>query len=141
MKKGVRTGTYESRQDNIRSLSLPSIEVFKNLYTDHLYRVDFEIPEFSAVCPKTNLPDYGTIFISYRPHQYCIELKSLKEYFFAYRDLGIFQENVANRVRVDLVKACQPRWLRVHVDYNIRGGIKTHVTSIHNTNQKSQAVF
>ncbi len=131
MKENIHTGTYEGHQDNIRQLELPPIEVFRNIYTDYSYRVDFEIPEFSAICPKTSLPDYGTIFISYHPTNHCVELKSLKEYFFAYRDVGIFQENVANRVRDDFVKACDPSWLRIHVNYNVRGGIKTRVTTIY----------
>ncbi|MCB1168658.1 MAG: NADPH-dependent 7-cyano-7-deazaguanine reductase QueF, partial [Leptospiraceae bacterium] len=85
--------------------------------------------EFTAICPKTGLPDFGTIYLSYRPDQFCLELKSLKEYITAYRSLGIFHENVVNRILEDLVAACKPHWMRVHGDYNVRGGIKTRVTA------------
>ena len=123
--------SYEGLQDDIRTLETPEIEVFINIYADRSYRVDLEIPEFTAICPRTALPDFGTFFISYRPRASCLELKSLKEYFLFYRSLGIFQENVANRVQTDLIAACQPAWLRLHLDYNIRGGIKTRVTTIY----------
>ncbi|MCB1169544.1 MAG: NADPH-dependent 7-cyano-7-deazaguanine reductase QueF [Leptospiraceae bacterium] len=123
------TGTYEGRQDHIRGLEMPAIEVFENVYEDRSYRIDMEIPEFTAICPKTGLPDFGIIYLSYRPGSYCLELKSLKEYITAFRDIGIFHENVANRILEDLVAACNPRWMRIHADYNVRGGIKTRVTA------------
>ncbi|MBU44508.1 MAG: NADPH-dependent 7-cyano-7-deazaguanine reductase QueF [Spirochaetaceae bacterium] len=130
--KEVQTGSYEGRQEHIPGLELPSIEVFQNIYSDRDYRIDMEIPEFTAICPKTGLPDFGIIYLSYKPDKYCLELKSLKEYVTAYRDVGIFHENVVNRMLEDLVKACQPRWLRLHGDYNVRGGIKTRVTATYN---------
>lgn len=120
--------TYESKQDHIKELRTPAIEVFKNIYADQNYRIDMEIPEFTAVCPKTGLPDFGTLYLSYRPNQFCLELKSLKEYVLFYRDVGIFHENVVNRVLEDIVLACKPRWARLNGDYNIRGGIKTRVS-------------
>lgn len=120
--------TYESKQDHIKELKTPPIEVFKNIYADQNYRIDMEIPEFTAVCPKTGLPDFGTLYLSYRPNQFCLELKSLKEYVLFYRDVGIFHENVVNRVLDDIVLACKPRWARLNGDYNIRGGIKTRVS-------------
>ena len=123
------TGTYEGKQDHIRKHSFPEIEVFANIYSDQSYRIDMDIPEFTAICPKTGLPDFGTIYLSYRPDQFCLELKSLKEYITAYRSLGIFHENVVNRILEDLVAACKPHWMRVHGDYNVRGGIKTRVTA------------
>ena len=123
--------SYESKQDNVRTLVLPEIEVFANIYSDRDYRIDMEIPEFTAVCPKTGLPDFGILYLSYRPDQCCLELKSLKEYVTAYRDVGIFHENVANRVLDDVVRACKPRFARLHADYNVRGGIKTRVTTVY----------
>lgn len=119
---------YESKQDHIKDLLTPPIEVFTNIYSDQNYRIDMEIPEFTAVCPKTGLPDFGTLYLSYRPNEFCLELKSLKEYVLFYRDIGIFHENVVNRVLEDIVKACKPRWARLNGDYNIRGGIKTRVS-------------
>ncbi len=120
--------TYEGKQDHIRDLETPAIEVFHNIYEDRDYRIDLEFPEFTSICPKTGLPDFGTFYISYRPDQFCLELKSLKEYFFYYRNVGIFHENVTNRVLDDIVKACQPRSLRVRSTYRVRGGITTTVT-------------
>ena len=123
------SGTYESRQDHIRQLETPEIEVFENVYSDRDFRIDLEFPEFTAICPKTGLPDFGVIYISYRPRAVCLELKSVKEYLNSYRDLGIFHENVTNRVCDDLARAARPTYLRVHADYNVRGGIKTRVTA------------
>ena len=120
---------YEGRQDHIRDLKTPEIEIFRNIYPDRDYRIDMEVPEFTAICPKTGLPDFGIIYISYKPDRSCLELKSLKEYFHYYRNTGIFHENVVNRVLDDIVKWASPRWLRVHADYNVRGGIKTRVTA------------
>ena len=125
----IHTGSYEGRQDQVRSLDFPEIEVFQNIYSDKTYRIDMEIPEFTAICPKTGLPDFGILYLSYKPAEFCLELKSLKEYVTAYRDVGIFHENVVNRILDDLVKACKPRWMRLHGDYNVRGGIKTRVTA------------
>ncbi len=122
-------GGYEGRQDHIRDLATPTVEVFQNIYADRDYRIDLEFPEFTAICPKTGLPDFGTIFISYRPRAVCLELKSLKEYLTSFRNVGIFHENVTNRVRDDLARAARPAWLRIHTDYNVRGGIKTRVTA------------
>jgi 7-cyano-7-deazaguanine reductase len=129
--ESIQPGHYEGRQDHIRDLNTPPIEVFRNIYSDRDYRIDLEIPEFTAICPKTGLPDFGVFNISYRPHLYCLELKSLKEYFFFYRNVGIFHENVVNRAMEDIVKAATPRWIRIHADYNVRGGIKTRVTATH----------
>ncbi len=120
---------YEDKQDHIRSLETPPIEVFRNIYRDRRYRIDMEIPEFTAVCPKTGLPDFGILYLSYEPDEFCLELKSLKEYILFYRNVGIFHENVVNRVLEDVVKACAPHRARLHGDYNVRGGIKTRVTA------------
>ncbi len=122
------TSSYESLQDEIRNIATPAIEVFKNIYQDRLYRVSFSVPEFSAICPKTSLPDYGKLLISYYPDEYCIELKSFKEYILFYRNIGIFQENAINRIKDDFVNATQPRKMQVHLDYNVRGGIITRVS-------------
>lgn len=119
--------SYEGKQEHIRSLKTPEIETFKNIYPDVDYLIHFEIPEFTAVCPKTGLPDFGTIRITYKPNLKLVELKSLKEYFLFYRNLGIFHENVVNRVLEDFVAACDPKYIKVVGDYNIRGGIKTVV--------------
>jgi 7-cyano-7-deazaguanine reductase len=85
---------------------LPAIETFPNQFAG--YEIRIEIPEFTSVCPKTGLPDFGTLVIRYVPRSRCLELKSLKDYILAYRNLGILYENVVNRVLDDVVAACRP---------------------------------
>ena len=81
------------------------------------------IPEYTAVCPKTGLPDFGTITIQYQPDALCLELKSLKSYIMAYRDIGIFYENAVNRILKDVVNACRPKCATVKGEFNARGGM------------------
>lgn len=133
-KESTVDNTYEGRQEHIRGFNLPEIEVFKNIYNDRKYTINMEIPEFTAICPKTGLPDFGTLYLTYTPDEYCLELKSLKEYITAYRDIGIFHENVTNRVLDDIVKAARPIRAKLHADYNVRGGIKTRVTVTYRRN-------
>jgi 7-cyano-7-deazaguanine reductase len=104
---------------------LPEIETFPNQFP--AYEIVVDIPEFTSVCPKTTLPDFGKLTIRYMPDKRCLELKSLKEYLLEYRSLGIFQENVVNRVLEDLVRAAKPVWAVVKGDFNARGGISTIV--------------
>lgn len=120
--------SYEGRQDHIRTLDLPPIEVFTNIYPDRDYNINLVFPEFTAICPKTGLPDFGTVTIDYTPDQHCLELKSLKEYFLAYRNLGIFHENVVNRILDDILLAADMRLATVTVVYGARGGIVTTVS-------------
>ncbi len=109
-------------------MEMPAIEVFENVYSGREFLIEFTIPEFTAICPKTGLPDFGVIEITYSPDQKCIELKSLKEYILHYRNLGIFHENVVNRILEDCKLACDPFYIRVRGDFNPRGGIQTVVT-------------
>ena len=104
---------------------LPEIETFPNQFP--AYEIVVDIPEFTSVCPKTGLPDFGKLTIRYMPDKRCLELKSLKEYLLEYRSLGIFQENVVNRVLEDLARAAKPVWAIVKGDFNARGGISTIV--------------
>jgi 7-cyano-7-deazaguanine reductase len=104
---------------------MPEIETWPNQFP--AYEIVIDIPEFTSVCPKTGLPDFGVLTIKYMPNERCLELKSLKEYLFCYRNLGIFQENVVNRVLEDIVRAAQPVWAVVHGDFSPRGGIGTVV--------------
>ncbi len=106
---------------------LPVIETWPNQYQG--YRITTEVPEFTSVCPKTGLPDFGKITIEYQPDQLCFELKSLKEYLLAYRNLGIFYENVVNRVKEDLTAALDPVWLKVTGEFAARGGIRSTATA------------
>ena len=104
---------------------LPEIETWPNQYPG--YEIVIDIPEFTSVCPRTSLPDFGVITIHYMPDKSCLELKSLKEYMTAYRNLGIFQENVVNRVLEDVVRWAKPVWAVVKGEFRPRGGIGTVV--------------
>ncbi len=104
---------------------LPKIECWPNQYKD--YEITISIPEYTSICPRTALPDFGTITIRYVPNKLCVELKSLKYYILDYRNLGIFYENAVNRILKDVVAACKPKWCIVTGEFNVRGGMKTTV--------------
>ena len=104
---------------------LPEIECWPNQFP--AYEIVIDNPEFTSVCPKTGLPDFGTIIIRYMPNKLCLELKSLKEYMIQYRSIGIFQENAVNRILEDVVRAAQPKWAVVKGDFRPRGGMGTVV--------------
>jgi 7-cyano-7-deazaguanine reductase len=123
----TKKSSYESLQNNIKDLKAPQVETWKNIYPERDYRIDIDMPEFTCICPKTSLPDFARITISYIPDKLCIELKSLKYYELFYRNVGIFHENVINKFLEDLVKACKPRWMEIAGEFNARGGIKTTV--------------
>src|SRR5450759_343551 len=106
---------------------LPDIETWPNQYPD--YEIEIVLPEFTSVCPKTGLPDHGEITLRYVPDKLCLELKSLKMYMLAYRNLGIFQENVVNRFLRDVVAATQPVSATVIGDFTPRGGLSTLITA------------
>jgi 7-cyano-7-deazaguanine reductase len=105
--------------------NFPAIDTWANQFRG--YEILVDDPEFTSVCPKTSLPDFGRITIRYAPRSLCMELKSLKEYLFTYRNLGIFQENIVNQILNDVVKACDPVWAKVAGDFRPRGGISTVV--------------
>lgn len=113
---------------------LPEIETWPNQYGE--YEIQIEMPEFTSVCPKTGLPDSGTLTLIYTPGKRCLELKSLKMYSLAYRNLGIFQENIVNRFLADVVKAADPVEATVIGDFAARGGISTRVTATHKRRRK-----
>ena len=104
---------------------LPAIETWPNQYRG--YEITISIPEYTSICPRTGLPDFGTITIQYLPAKLCVELKSLKYYILAYRNLGIFYENAVNRILDDVVKACRPKRAIVRGDFTTRGGMRTTV--------------
>ena len=105
----------------------PQLDVFPNQRPDRDYHVRIEVPEFTSVCPKTGQPDFGTITITYVPDELCVELKSLKMYMQAFRQTGIFYENVTNRILEDFVAACKPRRAVILARFSPRGGISTDV--------------
>ena len=107
--------------------SYKDLAVVENLYPKKKYTVSISIPEFNCICPKTRLPDFGCIYINYIPNKLIVELKSLKLYIVKYRNIGIFHEEVTNKILEDFKKACSPRSLAVRGDFKPRGGIKTEV--------------
>jgi 7-cyano-7-deazaguanine reductase len=106
-----------------------TIEIFSNPRPERDFEIAISCPEFTSLCPKTGLPDFGEIRITYVPDAHCIELKSLKYYFIEFRNRGIFYEHVTNEILDDLVAAIQPRQMTVVGDFSVRGGIKTVVTA------------
>jgi len=114
--------TEQHAQSGIE-VELPEIECWPNQFNG--YEISIEVPEYTAVCPKTGLPDFGTIYIQYEPDKLCLELKSLKSYVNAYRDVGVFYENAVNCILRDVVKACLPKWACVRGEFNVRGGMKS----------------
>src|SRR5262245_5046108 len=107
------------------------LETFPNPRPEREYEIQIRCPEFTSVCPKTGLPDFGEIQIAYVPDRTCIELKSLKFYLTGYRNEGIFYEAATNRILDDLVAACRPRRMRVTGAFTARGGITTTVVAEH----------
>jgi 7-cyano-7-deazaguanine reductase len=112
---------------DLEGLELPAIEVVDNLVRERPYSVTFTIPEFTCVCPRTGQPDFATFRITYVPDASLIELKALKLYINAYRNVGIFHEFVTNKILSDLVAACDPLRMDIEGDFNVRGGIQTVV--------------
>ena len=107
---------------------LPEIECWPNQFRTP-YEIEILMPEFTSVCPKTGLPDHGTLTLHYVPDKLCLELKSLKMYSLAFRNLGIFQENIVNRMLADIVKAAKPISATLIGDFAARGGMPTKITA------------
>ena len=119
--------TYQGLQGEIRAWKTPAIDTFENIYSDRDYEIKMTIPEFTCICPKTGLPDFAALHLTYVAGKSCIELKSFKEYLIAYRDHGIFHENVVNKIVDDIAAAIKPKHLRLEGVFNARGGIQTTV--------------
>ena len=102
---------------------LPPIETWINQHKN--YTITIEMPEYTSICPKTHLPDFGKITITYEPDKLCAELKALKYYMLAYRNIGIFYENAVNRILKDFVLAVKPKWTKVRGEFNMRGGMQS----------------
>ena len=108
-----------------------TLETFPNPRPERDYEILIRCPEFTALCPKTGLPDFGEIRITYTPDERCLELKALKYYLIGFRNRGMFYEHVTNRILDDLVAASAPRRMTVVGDFSVRGGITTRVTATH----------
>jgi 7-cyano-7-deazaguanine reductase len=102
---------------------MAQLEVFPNPASQREFLVKHTCPEFTSVCPKTGQPDFAVIDLEYVPDELCLELKSLKLYYYSFRNVGIYYEAVTNRLLDELVEACHPRWMRVTGTFNVRGGI------------------
>ena len=114
------------RQDS--AIDTECLMAFQYEYPEQETEVVIDTDEFTAVCPWTGMPDYGTLTVAYVPGNSCIELKSFKYYLLSFRDVGIVQEHAANRILQDLVACCRPRRMKVSLDYKVRGGIHTEVS-------------
>ncbi len=133
--KNARQYTDEHASSGVDA-ELPVIETWPNQYGE--YEIEIDMPEFTSVCPKTGLPDHGNLILRYVPAKKCLELKSLKMYMLAYRNLGIFQENVVNRFLQDVVKATEPVSATVVGDFAPRGGLGTRVTATYTRPRKKK---
>ena len=118
--------TKEHAKAGLRT-TLPAIETWPNQYRG--YEIQIEIPEFTSVCPKTGLPDFGVLTLTYVPDKLCLELKSFKLYLLAFRNLGIFYENAVNRILADVVKTLRPVSATLSGEFTPRGGLRTMVTA------------
>ena len=107
------------------AMNLPALDTFDYKYEGKEINISFTCPEFTAICPFSEFPDFATIKIDYIPNKLCVELKSLKLYINAFRSVKIFHEHVVNRILEDLVQACDPIAMNIEGDFNIRGNIKT----------------
>jgi len=125
----AKKSSYEDLQKDIRKLKTPEIEVWENKHADREYTVYLNTSECTCICPKTGLPDFATINVSYIPSKYCIELKSFKMYIHSFRDVGIFHEHLVNIILDDIVGACMPKWVKVEGIVAVRGGIQTTVVA------------
>ena len=112
-----------------------SLETFSNPQPERDYSIRMEIPEFTCLCPKTGQPDFATLRLEYVPDRLCLELKSLKLYIWSFRDQGAFHEAVTNEILNNLVAACQPRFMRITAEFNVRGGIYTTVVAEHQSGE------
>lgn len=120
-----------------KPLDQPQLETFENQFPDREYEIRIECPEFTSVCPKTGLPDFGTLVFTYSPAKLCVELKSLKYYLLSFRERGIFYEHATNTILDDFVAACSPRRVRLESKWTPRGGIATTVTCTYERARKS----
>ncbi len=115
---------------------MDKIETFENPSPGRYYEITHSNPEFTSVCPKTGLPDFGTVFIKYVPDELCLELKSLKYYFMNFRNKGIFYEAVTNVILDDLVAACDPIEMEIITEWSTRGGMRSTVRAVHKKENK-----
>jgi len=107
------------------------LETFDNPHPQRDYTIRIRMPEFTCLCPKTGQPDFAELELEYVPHEYCVELKSLKMYIWSFRDEGAFHEDVTNQILDKLVSVCNPRFMRLTAEFNVRGGVYTTIVAEH----------
>ncbi|MDY6863992.1 MAG: preQ(1) synthase [Thermodesulfobacteriota bacterium] len=117
------------KTDYTGSPSEAKLETFENKHLNRDYTIQLVCPEFTSICPVTGQPDFATIYITYVPDKRCIESKSLKLYLASYRNTGIFNEHVTNKILDDIVNICNPMWAEVVGKFNVRGGISINITA------------
>ena len=119
-----KTESYEELQEKVRKLKIePPLQAFENKYQDKDYWVTFHTEEFTAVCPRTGLPDYAEIVLTYKPNKKILESKSCKLYLTAYRNIGIFHEHTINKIFEDFLDVVKPKEAYIEGHFNARGGI------------------
>ena len=111
--------------EGLEYIDIGVLETFPYEYPGRNVVINIDTDEFTAVCPYSGLPDHAVLRVNYIPNKQILELRSFKYYLFSYRNVGIYQEHVVNRILDDLVKCCKPKWMQVVADYNIRGGVHT----------------
>jgi len=126
----------EGEQSAVPTQPSREIETIPNPEPGRDYEIQMTCPEFTCLCPRTGQPDFATLTLTYVPDRLCIELKSLKLYLWSFRNEGHFHEAVANRILDDLVRACQPRSMKLVADFYVRGGIHTVITATHQANDR-----
>ena len=122
-KEGMLSGSYSGKQEHVRKLDLPKLEVVENKFQDVEFTSKLITKEMNSVCPKSGLPDFGTIELSYIPDKVVVEEKSFKMYLTAYRNIGIFKEFATANIFKDFVEACKPKWAKIHAFFEPRGGL------------------
>src|SRR3989339_1297673 len=133
--KDTKFGYTDKHAQSADNINLPPIEAWENQYKRD-YTIKIVHPEFTSVCPKTGLPDFGVITVEYVPARLCLELKSIKYYFLQYRNLGIFMENSVNRILDDVVKAIKPKKCTVTGEFTPRGGISSVIIAEYPHNKR-----
>lgn len=119
-------------------LNLYPLETFEYKYKGKEVRISFTCPEFTAICPFSDFPDFAVIKIEYVPHERCIELKSLKLYINSFRSVKVFHEHVVNQILDDFVKACDPLAVEIEGDFHVRGNIKTVIRASYRRDEKAE---
>jgi 7-cyano-7-deazaguanine reductase len=120
------------------AMNLPSLDTFEYKYKGKEIKISFTCPEFTAICPFSDFPDFATIKIEYVPNELCVELKSLKLYINAFRSSKIFHEHVINRILDDFVRACDPVAIDIEGDFNVRGNIKTVIRASYRREEQAR---